>query len=171
MTRAIALGGCPKAADNCMRVKELLHNAWLEMWPLPPSPLLATAGALIRFTFEDGQLGLFLSNHPNDDEAGEIIVTGLVEGSQAERCGVPVGAIVVALNGKEIGKLAHAEFKTLLRQQSRPLTLLLRWPETESTEADRLNRGGGGAEGGGEDQASPLLLPGGGSESIAGICE
>lgn len=181
MARAIELGGCPKALDNCMRIKEQLMSGAQELVQLPPCSLITAPGSLVRFTFEDGPLGLFLVN-PVAGEIGKIIIKAVEDASQAERIGVPVGGVVVALNGQMLGDLGHADFLVMLQKQERPVTLVIRWPEAPQELQDGVESralpaaaaqvdAAADTSGGANNLEAPILLPGGSGECIPGIVD
>jgi tetratricopeptide (TPR) repeat protein len=203
VTRAIGLGGCPKAAANRARIAELLARAEMELQPLQPCGLAAEHTR--TFAFGAGPLGLLLVNATptvdatpavdggaveaaaaaaDDGATGEVAIAAVYEDTQASRAGVPVGALVVGLNGSSVGACGHAELTRRIQQTPRPLTLLLRMPR---------GRGGPpGAPGAAQEVAKPRgcasvlshedaaaraaieadavpLPPGGATESIPGI--
>lgn len=59
---------------------------------------------------------------------GEVIVHTVYEDSQAHDAGVPIGCVLVGINGRTIGKMAHGECSGLLGQAARPLALRMRCP-------------------------------------------
>lgn len=150
MRRAVELGGCPKAADNLLRISELLRDRDTELLPLRPCALVARDGAVLTYSFDRGSpLGLLLVNsrrpgaaiEPTEggdahtetfQEVCEVTIATVDAGSQAEARGVPVGGVVVGLNGRPVQGLGHADLTRLIVYESsvtpRPLVLHIRWP-------------------------------------------
>ena len=116
------------------------------------------------------------------DSFGKIIIKAVEDASQAERIGVPVGGVVVALNGQMLGDLGHADFLVMLQKQERPVTLVIRWPEAPQELQDGVESralpaaaaqvdAAADASGGANNLEAPILLPGGSGECIPGIVD
>ena len=81
---------------------------------------------------------------------GEAVIANVFEGSQAYDCGVPVGGVIVGINGTTIGAISHAEITGRMQAASRPLSLRVRCPPRNATP---------GAHGAGDAEAEPPAEP------------
>ena len=66
---------------------------------------------------------------------GEVVIAAVYQDSQAASHGVPVGGIIVGLNGSSVGKLPHAELTRRIGEAPRPLSLQVRCPPLRLQEA------------------------------------
>ena len=143
--RAIELGGCAKAEENRARIAAHLAESETELRVLPACRLAhRRAGAVLWFEMGEGPLGLFLVNAgaPGAEAAataaasasagaaaeGEVVIASVYDDSQAARAGVPVGGVVVGLNGSTVGRMSHVELTRRIVTSPRPLSLQVRCP-------------------------------------------
>ena len=61
-------------------------------------------------------------------EPGEPVIGAVYDGSQAAARGVPVGGVLVGVNGVSVGRTGHTEVLRMVQHAKRPLALRVRCP-------------------------------------------
>lgn len=100
---------------------------------------------MVSYTFGPGMLGLTLM--PWDAETqGAVAVTRVREKSQAERGRLPVGAVIIALNGVDLPvRMRPFEVARRIRESTRPLKLVARINVEEAPPSASLGASGAAA--------------------------
>ena len=94
------------------------------------APSSSASGAVRAYTFQDGALGITL----HEVRGGtRVAVETIAAFSQAESLMLPVGSMVMAVNGRSMTGLRMAAVGKALAQASRPMTLMVVHPDGGSS--------------------------------------
>ena len=94
------------------------------------APSAPTSVAVTVVIPQEGPVGLLLGDAPGREGA---LIRGIDEGSQAAEVGVPLGGLIVSLNGASMVGKAKAEVSAEIGKASRPLTMVLAVPVDATT--------------------------------------